>query len=71
VTADHETGGLEVLEDHGAGQYPTVRWTTGWHTAAPVPLYAWGRGAGRARWIADNTEVHACLADPLFRRRAS
>lgn len=66
VTADHETGGLEVLNDNGAGEYPDVQWSTSGHTASPVPVYAWGRGAGRARWIADNTEVHACLADPLF-----
>lgn len=66
VTADHETGGLQVLADRGAGQYPDVQWTTTGHTSTPVPLYAWGRGAGRLQWITDNTEVHDYLSAPQW-----
>jgi alkaline phosphatase len=49
VTADHETGGLKVTQDNGTGNYPDVTWSTGGHTAANVPVYAWG--------------VHAALVD--------
>ena len=46
VTADHETGGLTVLTNNGAGVLPTVTWSgTGGHTAAKVPVYAWGVNA--------------------------
>jgi alkaline phosphatase len=45
VTSDHETGGLTVTQDNGGGEYPSVTWSTGGHTAANVPVYAWGRNA--------------------------
>ncbi|MBM4152688.1 MAG: alkaline phosphatase, partial [Kiritimatiellaceae bacterium] len=38
VTADHETGGLSVQADNGAGNLPTVSWGGGGqHTASNVP----------------------------------
>jgi len=43
VTADHETGGLAVLQNNGQGGFPTVSWSTGGHTGANVPVYAWGK----------------------------
>lgn len=65
VTADHETGGLEILEDRGAGQFPKVSWSTKGHTATPVPLYAWGQNAS---WAADADES-ADVFDLLIGRR--
>ncbi|HEX7009224.1 MAG TPA: alkaline phosphatase [Phycisphaeraceae bacterium] len=65
VTADHETGGLEILEDRGARQFPEVSWSTRGHTATPVPLYAWGR---HASWAADADES-ADVFDLLIGRR--
>ena len=58
VTADHETGGLQVLKNNGAGNFPTVRWTTTGHTATEAPIYAWGVNAGLARQAADNTDIY-------------
>ncbi|MBL7012235.1 MAG: alkaline phosphatase [Kiritimatiellales bacterium] len=58
VTADHETGGLDVLADNGPGVNPTVTWSTTGHTATPVPVYAWGLNADLATTVADNTEIH-------------
>ncbi len=58
VTADHETGGLIVLENNGAGNFPTVQWTTTGHTATEAPVYAWGVNAGLARRAADNTDIY-------------
>ncbi|MDP8952911.1 MAG: hypothetical protein M3N18_11900 [Actinomycetota bacterium] len=40
VTADHETGGLEVLRNNGRGSFPTVSGSTTGHTDARVPVYA-------------------------------
>jgi alkaline phosphatase len=69
VTADHETGGLTVTANNGVGNYPTVTWSTGGHTGANVPVYAWGTNAGRISGILDNTDFFAivtaegCLGD--------
>ncbi|MEW6774820.1 MAG: alkaline phosphatase [Bdellovibrionota bacterium] len=57
VTADHETGGLEVLLDKGAGNVPEVSWSTTGHTGDPVPLYAWGQNAELVSGTLDNTDV--------------
>jgi alkaline phosphatase len=59
VMADHETGGLSVLADNGAGCFPEVSWSTGGHTSTLVPLYGWGVNAGLVTQVVDNTEVRA------------
>ncbi|MDE0043079.1 MAG: alkaline phosphatase [Candidatus Poribacteria bacterium] len=57
VTADHETGGLQVLENNGAGNFPTVSWTTEGHTSTNVPVYGWGPNAERIGGLMDNTDL--------------
>lgn len=65
VTADHETGGLTVLQNNGQGNYPTVSWSgAGGHTAANVPLYAWGLNAELVGGIMDNTDLFAVATVP-------
>jgi alkaline phosphatase len=59
VTADHETGGLTVTNDNGAGNYPDVTWTTNAHTDTPVPVYGTGRNAHLVTNATDNTDIHA------------
>ena len=62
VTADHETGGLTVITNNGALHYPTVTWSTGNHTAANVPVYAWGANAHLISGTMDNTGFFAVAA---------
>jgi len=62
VCADHETGGLTVLANNGAGVLPTVNWISSSeglapHTAANVPVYAWGVNAEMVSWVMDNTDM--------------
>ncbi len=58
VTADHETGGLDVLADRGPGELPDVVWRAwGQHTADPVTAYAFGVNAQKVALLADNTEL--------------
>ena len=69
VTADHETGGLEVLADNGAGVLPTVAWNgsgfPGWdHSGVNVPVYAWGPGADLVTGVIDNTEIRTIATIP-------
>ncbi len=64
VTADHETGGLTVLENNGQDNYPTVSWLGSDHTAANVPIYAWGANADAVWAVMDNTELFAAATRP-------
>ena len=59
VTADHETGGLTVLANNGADVLPTVSWSTTDHTAANVPIYAWGANADLVGGLMNNTDIFA------------
>jgi len=59
VVSDHETGGLSVLADNGAGTFPDVTWSTWGHTGTPVTLYGWGVNADLVTHVADNTGVCA------------
>lgn len=61
VTADHETGGLQVIQNNGAGNYPTVTWTATGHTTARVPVYAWGNTAEQVWGTLDNTEINSVV----------
>ncbi|MFP4153006.1 MAG: alkaline phosphatase [Alkalispirochaeta sp.] len=65
VTADHETGGLAVSRDRGAGRLPEVTWSTTGHTATPVPLYATGSGADALKAVVDNTHLRGALLSAL------
>ncbi|WP_026971449.1 alkaline phosphatase [Aliagarivorans marinus] len=42
VTADHETGGLELIRNNGKGERPQVSWSTGDHTNSDVSIFSWG-----------------------------
>ncbi len=57
VTADHETGGLRLLGTSAAGVLPAVSWSATRHTAAEVPVYALGIGAGHATGARENTDI--------------
>lgn len=61
VTADHETGGLTIvngnrrfdLHDHQVD----YAWTTGGHTGGMVPIFAYGTGAENFSGVFDNTDL--------------
>jgi alkaline phosphatase len=65
VTADHDTGGLALVE----GDYETgiaqVRWASGEHTSQWVPLFAFGPGAEHFVGVFDNTWLPQWLAQLL------
>lgn len=58
VTADHETGGLTAdnLDDIN-----TYKFTTGSHTKARVPLYAFGAGSKRFDHDIENNEIFTII----------
>jgi alkaline phosphatase len=63
VTADHETGGLKVLEPSPQGALPRVSWRWGSHTNASIFLFGQGPGTdvfdGQVR---DHRWVHSALS---------
>jgi alkaline phosphatase len=61
VTADHETGGITMVYDNGAGNIPSVSWTTTGHTAENVDLFAAGVGAERLKTVTDNSGIYAAI----------
>ncbi len=67
VTADHETGGLTVLQNNGQFQIPDVSWGTNvdpslGHTDSPVPVYARGVNADLVLGIIDNTDIFSIVS---------
>jgi alkaline phosphatase len=71
VTADHETGGLTVLEGNGPGLLPEAAFTTGDHTGVDVSWYAIGDGADEIPTHIENTDVRAILlGDAAAQERA-
>jgi alkaline phosphatase len=57
VTADHETGGLTIKGGSLKSDDLDVNWSTGGHSAMPVPIYALGPKAETFAGTYDNTEV--------------
>jgi alkaline phosphatase len=62
VTADHETGGLAVDEGSVPDEWlGPVKWSSGHHTAAMVPVLVYGPGGAALGGIMDNTDIGAFL----------
>lgn len=61
VTADHETGGLKVLQNNGQGKLPQVSWSSQNHTGVNVPIYGWGVNSDRVTGILNNTDIFHIL----------
>ena len=62
--ADREDALLDALSEVESRR-ALVGWTTGWHTAVDVGLWAWGPGSGRFRGLQGNTDVARHLAGLL------
>lgn len=57
VTADHETGGLVLLDGDIEKGVNDVRYWWGSHTGCMVPIFAYGPGAERFSGIHENTDI--------------
>ncbi len=64
VLADHETGGLEVVQDNGPGSFPTVTWEGTDHTDRLVDVFAWGENGHLVSGLLDNTDIHRITTVP-------
>ncbi|QEC78719.1 alkaline phosphatase [Mucilaginibacter ginsenosidivorax] len=57
VTADHETGGLTLLDGNIAKGYVWGDFSTNDHTGTPVPIFAYGPHSLDFRGVFNNTEI--------------
>ena len=57
VTADHETGGLTLLDGSYQQGYVGGQFATNDHTAIPVPVFAYGPRSALFRGVYENTAV--------------
>jgi len=57
VTADHETGGLTIVDPEGKYTRTDFKFSTGSHSAVFVPVFSYGPGAEKFSGIMDNTEI--------------
>ena len=56
VTADHETGGFSINKGSNRDSLVTA-FTTDYHTAAMIPVFAYGPGASEFAGIYENTAI--------------
>ena len=57
VTADHETGGLSIIDPDGRYTKTEFRFSTGSHSPLLVPIFAYGPGANQFTGIMENTDI--------------
>lgn len=60
VTADHETGGLSVIQETDSGK-TQVSWRTSGHTDEPVPWFSTGLLSGLFQGVEDNADFGSRL----------
>ena len=76
VTADHETGGMTMIDPQGHYSNVTFNYSTGSHTCLPVMIYAYGPGAEMFTGWMQNCEIKgkilkACGIEPAVVETAS
>lgn len=59
VTADHETGGLSLLDGNFSKGYVEGHFSTNDHTSVMVPVFAYGPHSLDFRGVYENTEIFA------------
>jgi len=57
VTADHETGGMSVINGDPAHGMVEAKFNTGGHSSLMVPVFAYGPGAEKFSGIYENTAI--------------
>ena len=57
VTADHETGGLTLMDGDYKKGYVSGQFSSNDHTAIPVPVFAYGPQSQLFGGVYENTEI--------------
>ena len=64
VTADHETGGLTLNASSRSGALEP-KWTTGYHTGIPVPVFTAGPGSRGVAGIQSHVNIGRYLIESV------
>ena len=64
VTADHETGGLAINPGSKMNEL-NIAFTSNYHTASLIPVFAFGPGAEKFAGIYENTAIHTKMRNLL------
>ena len=65
ITADHETGGYAINPESVMNDTIVAGFTTGYHTAAMIPVFAHGVGAENFSGIYENTAIYDKMMEAL------
>ncbi len=65
VTADHETGGLTIIDPNGRYTETRFKFSTGSHSPLLVPIFAFGPGKENFSGIMENTDIIKKVYDIL------
>ena len=65
VTADHETGGLTIVDPDERYTKTEFHFSNGSHSPLLVPIFAYGPGAEKFTGIMDNTEIMKKILDMI------
>ncbi|MEO7989399.1 MAG: alkaline phosphatase [Chryseolinea sp.] len=65
ITADHETGGLTLLDGNISKGYVQGNFSTNDHTAVMVPVFSYGPGSENFKGVYQNTEINRMIAELL------
>ena len=57
VMADHETGGLTIIDGNLQSGNLTTNFSSTNHTGVPIPVYAFGPGAEMFTGVYENTDI--------------
>ncbi|HYF68483.1 MAG TPA: alkaline phosphatase [Ohtaekwangia sp.] len=69
VTADHETGGLSILDGDISSGSVYGNFSSNDHSAVMVPVFAYGPGAERFRGVYHNTRIHELIQECLSKSK--
>jgi alkaline phosphatase len=70
VTADHESGGMSIEKDSRLNKLK-FGFTTNGHTAAMIPVFAFGPGSNQFNGIYENTAIHKKMRNVLHLKNKS
>ena len=68
VTADHETGGLSLIDGSIEKGCVHGSFSTNDHTAVPVPVFAYGPGAQNFTGVYQNTEIYTKIMEVVSKK---
>ena len=65
ITADHETGGMTIMNGSYSDSTVVAQFNTGGHTGTMVPIYSFGPQAGKFTGIMENVQIPLLIKTAL------